>query len=48
MTPLYTLQGKIKIVKEIKLTAGYIERHYRDEMGRKAIVLMKDLGNQKK
>ena len=43
LVPFYQLQGVITLVKKIKLSSDqdYIEKHYQDENGDKAIVIMR-------
>ncbi len=50
MTPFYMLKGRIEVVKEVKGMheyVGHIERYYRDEYGKKAVVVMRDLKGRK-
>ena len=50
LKPHYMLKGHIRIVKDIKtlrMPKGYIERHYIDEYGHTAIIMMKDLKGKK-
>lgn len=42
LKPFYMLEGNIEIAKEIKLDDGRIERHYADDRGNMAVVIMKD------
>lgn len=45
--PFYKLEGRIRIIKQIELPKGLIERHYIDDNGDFAVVVMKKLQQMK-